>query len=57
VGGVDPAIEDGDLDVYSSDSPIGKEVIGKKVGDSVSFSAPNGKLMVVEILGISNFDF
>jgi len=50
-------IEDGDLDVYSSDSPIGKEVIGKKVGDSVSFSAPNGKVMVVEILGISNFDF
>ena len=50
-------IEDGELDVYSSDSPIGKEVIGKKVGDSVSFNAPNGKLMVVEILGISNFDF
>jgi len=50
-------IEDGDLDVYSSDSPIGKEVLGKKVGDSVSFNAPNGKLITVEITGISNFEF
>lgn len=50
-------IEDGDLDVYSPDSPIGSVVIGKKVGDSVSFTAPNGKEISVEITGVAGFDF
>lgn len=50
-------IEDGDLDVYSPDSPIGKVVMGTKVGDVVSFNAPNGKEISVDILGVSNFEF
>jgi transcription elongation factor GreA len=50
-------IENGDLDVYSPDSPIGKVVMGTKVGDVVSFSAPNGKEISVEILAVSNFEF
>lgn len=50
-------IEDGDLDVYSPDSPIGKVVMGTKVGDVVSFNAPNGKEISVEILAVSNFEF
>ncbi|MEY3967065.1 MAG: transcription elongation factor GreA [Actinomycetota bacterium] len=50
-------IEDGDLDVYSPDSPIGKVVMGAKVGDVVSFNAPNGKEISVEILAVSNFEF
>ena len=50
-------IENGDLDVYSPDSPIGKVVMGTKVGDVVSFNAPNGKEISVEILAVSNFEF
>lgn len=51
------AIEEGDLDVYSPDSPIGKQILGHKVGDKVSYSAPNGKEISVEILGLSEFEF
>ena len=50
-------IDEGDLDVYSPDSPIGKAVMGQKVGSSVSFSAPNGKEIAVEISSLRNFDF
>ena len=50
-------IEEGDLDVYSSDSPIGKEILGLKVGDKTSFKAPNGKEITVEITGLENFEF
>jgi transcription elongation factor GreA len=51
------AIDEGDLDVYSTDSPIGKVVMGKKVGDEVRFTTPNGKDIVVKIEKISEFDF
>ena len=51
------AIDEGDLDVYSTDSPIGKVVLGKKVGDEVTFTTPNGKDMLVKIEKISEFDF
>jgi transcription elongation factor GreA len=50
-------IDEGDLDVYSTDSPIGKVVMGKKVGDEVTFTTPNGKDIVVKIEKISEFDF
>ena len=50
-------IEDGDLDVYSPDSPIGKVVTGQKVGAKVSYTAPNGKEISVEITKVSNFEF
>ena len=51
------AIDEGDLDVYSTDSPIGKVVMGKKVGDEVTFTTPNGKDILVKIEKISEFDF
>lgn len=50
-------IEEGDLDVYSPDSPIGQQVLGKKVGDQVTYSAPNGKEITVEIVAVENFEF
>jgi transcription elongation factor GreA len=36
-------MDEGDLNVYSPDSPIGRVVNGKKVGDTVSYKTPNGK--------------
>ena len=34
---------DSDLEVYSEKSPLGAAIIGKKVGDTASYAAPNGK--------------
>ncbi|WP_417217082.1 transcription elongation factor GreA [Arthrobacter sp.] len=41
---------DSGLEVYSEKSPIGAAVHGKKVGDKLSYTAPNGKSIAVEIL-------
>jgi transcription elongation factor GreA len=38
-----------DLDVYSEKSPIGSAVLGKKKGDSASYTAPNGKELSVVV--------
>jgi transcription elongation factor GreA len=51
------AMHDGDLDVYSADSPIGKEIMGRKVGETVSYLAPNGRDITVEITAIAEFEF
>ena len=50
-------IEEGDLDVFSPDSPIGQVVMGQSVGSSVSFTAPNGKEIKVEIVSLKAFIF
>ena len=44
-------IADDKLQVFSERSPIGAAVNGKKVGDEVSYDAPNGKKVDVKILG------
>jgi transcription elongation factor GreA len=44
-----------DLTVYSPTSPIGEAIIGQKVGETVSYWAPNGKEISVEILGVRAF--
>jgi transcription elongation factor GreA len=38
------------ISVYSPTSPIGSAVLGQKVGDTVSYQAPNGRTFHVEIL-------
>jgi transcription elongation factor GreA len=50
-------IEDGDLEVYSPDSPIGKAIMGKQVGDEASYFTPIGKEIKVKLLGVQNFEF
>jgi len=44
-----------DLDVFSEKSPLGGSVLGKKVGASTKFTAPNGKEIVVKILKAEPF--
>ncbi|MDR0788570.1 MAG: transcription elongation factor GreA [Bifidobacteriaceae bacterium] len=41
-----------DYDVYSEDSPIGSAVLGKKVGETTNFVAPNGNEQDIKILEI-----
>ena len=42
---------DSDLDVFSEKSPLGAAIVGhKRAGESVSYTAPNGKDITVEII-------
>ena len=38
------------MDVYSEKSPLGAALLGAKVGDTVTYKAPNGKEIKVAIL-------
>ncbi|QEE61933.1 transcription elongation factor GreA [Salinibacterium sp. dk2585] len=38
-----------ELDVYSEGSPLGEAIMGLKVGDKTSYTAPNGREISVEI--------
>ena len=40
------------IEVYSPTSPLGAAVLGKKVGDSTSYTLANGKEVSVEILKV-----
>jgi transcription elongation factor GreA len=44
-----------DLDVYSEKSPLGAAILGHKIGDAVSYTAPNGREIPVKIVGAKPF--
>jgi len=44
-----------DMTVYSPSSPIGSAIMGKSVGDTVNYFAPNGKAIEVKILEVRSF--
>ena len=46
---------DTELDVYSEQSPIGQAIMGLKVGDSSTYTAPNGAEIAVEIIEVETF--
>ena len=48
-------VGDSDLDVYSELSPLGTAIIGLNVGDSTSYTAPNGKQIAVEIVQVETY--
>jgi transcription elongation factor GreA len=39
-----------DIEVFSPQSPLGAAIIGSKKGDTVTYAAPNGKQLKVEIV-------
>ncbi|MBH0131193.1 transcription elongation factor GreA [Salinibacterium sp. NK8237] len=47
--------DDSDLDVYSEKSPLGMAINGLKVGESTTYTAPNGKSITVEVLKIATY--
>lgn len=47
--------EGADVTVYSPTSPMGSAIMGKKIGDEVSFYAPNGKAIQVKVLDVRTF--
>ena len=48
-------IASGDIDVYSEKSPLGSAVMGAKIGDEKSYTAPNGKTITVKIINAEVF--
>lgn len=49
--GVDDSLEHS---VYSPQSPLGSAVTGKRIGDDVSYEAPNGRTIHVKITAVEN---
>ena len=43
-------IEDDDLEVFSPQSPLGAAILGARAGDVVTYQAPNGRDLQVEIV-------
>jgi transcription elongation factor GreA len=46
---------DADLDVYSEGSPLGTAILGLKIGDETSYTAPNGRSIPVKILKVETY--
>lgn len=44
-----------DLDVYSTESPLGEAILGLKIGESASYTAPNGNSISVKITGVDTY--
>lgn len=44
-----------DLDIYSPTSPLGVAILGKYAGDTVTYEAPNGAQLTVEIIEAKPF--
>ena len=49
-------IASGDVEVYSEKSPLGAAVLGAKVGQTVNYTAPNGKQIAVAVLEAAPFN-
>jgi transcription elongation factor GreA len=46
---------DADTTVYTPDSPIGAAIMGSKIGDELSYEAPNGRVFEVKIIDVKTF--
>jgi transcription elongation factor GreA len=46
---------DTELDVYSEQSPLGSAILGRKVGEEATYTAPNGKELVVKVVAAKPF--
>jgi transcription elongation factor GreA len=49
-------ISSGDVEVYSEKSPLGAAVLGAKIGQTVNYTAPNGKQIKVAVLEAQLFN-
>jgi transcription elongation factor GreA len=47
--------KDSEHSVYSEQSPIGAAILGLKIGDKTSYTAPNGKEIAVEIRDVQTW--
>jgi len=45
-----------DIEVFSPTSPLGAAILGKSVGDSTAYTAPNGREIPVQVVAAKPFD-
>ncbi|PZQ89888.1 MAG: transcription elongation factor GreA [Leifsonia xyli] len=55
LGNREIAADNEDLDVYPESSPIGQAVLGHRAGDTLSYTAPNGRDIPVEIVKVAPY--
>jgi transcription elongation factor GreA len=55
LGNREIAADADDLDVYPESSPIGQAIMGRKVGEKLSYTAPNGRDIPVEIVKVEAY--
>ncbi|WP_350349432.1 transcription elongation factor GreA [Agromyces sp. G08B096] len=46
---------DSELDVFSEQSPLGAAILGLKVGEQATYTAPNGREIAVEIVKVETW--
>jgi transcription elongation factor GreA len=44
-----------DIDVYSAQSPLGQALTGRRPGESVTYAAPNGRDITVEVVDVKPY--
>ena len=44
-----------EIEVFSESSPLGQALVGKKVGETTSYEAPNGATITVELEKVKPF--
>jgi transcription elongation factor GreA len=50
LGSREEALGNDDLAVYSAQSPLGRALTGKKIGEETSYQLPNGNTLTVKVL-------
>ena len=45
----------GNLEIYSAQSPLGKALTGKRIGETATYETPNGRTMTVELLSAAPY--
>src|SRR5690606_4473484 len=55
LGNRENAADAEDLDVSPESSPIGQAIIGRKAGEKLSYTAPNGREIPVEIVKVEAY--
>ena len=55
LGNREIAVDADDLDVYPESSPIGQAILGRAVGEKLSYTAPNGREIPVEIVAVESY--
>lgn len=55
LGSREIADDESDIDVYPATSPLGEAILGKKVGEQATYTAPNGREITVDILAVDTY--
>ena len=55
LGSREIADDAGDIDVYPATSALGEAILGLKIGDTTTYTAPNGKEIAVEVVKVETY--